>query len=81
MTTAVIREKLHDFINTADDLQVEAIYSIFEDKLTQKHNHWEDKEFIAELDKRIEDFESGKVKGVSWEEVKKKATDRLNAKR
>jgi hypothetical protein len=27
MTTAAIREKLHDFVNTADDKKVEAIYT------------------------------------------------------
>ncbi|MFI5159550.1 MAG: addiction module protein [Sphingobacteriales bacterium] len=80
MTTAAIREKLHSFINTADDKQVKAVYSIFEDQMGEKYDHWADEEFVAEMDRRIKDFESGKDKGVSWEEVKLKARLRRNAK-
>ncbi len=32
---------------------------------------WEDKAFVKELDKRTKELESGKVKGYSWDEVKK----------
>lgn len=80
MTTAAIREKLHDFINTADDKQVKAVYSIFEDQIGESYDHWEDEEFLAELKSRIDDFESGIDKGLSWEEVKTKARNELKAK-
>jgi hypothetical protein len=36
MTTTAIRKKLHNFINTADDKQVKAVYSIFENEITGK---------------------------------------------
>ncbi len=79
MTTAAIREKLHDLIDTADDKHVKAVYSIFEDEMAEKYDPWEDEEFVKEMDQRIKDFESGKDKGVSWEEVKRKARQQLAA--
>jgi len=79
MTTAVIRKKLHGFIETADDKQVEAVYSIFEDQIAEKYDAWEDEEFLEELKDRLDDIENGKDDGLSWEEVKIKA--RLDAKR
>lgn len=81
MTTAALREKLHDFINTVDDKKVETIYSIFEDQIAEKYDHWEDEDFLKEIKSRIDDFESGNDKGLSWDEVKIKARGELKAKR
>ena len=64
MTTAAIREKLHQMVNTADDQQVKAVYSIFEDQIGERYNHWEDEEFLAEIKSRIDDYESGKTLSV-----------------
>ncbi|HZY39003.1 MAG TPA: addiction module protein [Mucilaginibacter sp.] len=80
MTTAAIREKLHDLIDTADDKHVKAVYAIFEDEIAEKDDPWEDEAFVEEIDQRLKDFESGKVKGIPWEEVKLKAENRLKAK-
>jgi putative addiction module component (TIGR02574 family) len=80
MTTTAIREKLHEMVNTADDKQIKAVYSIFEDQIAEKYDHWEDEAFVKEMDQRIKDFESGKDKGVSWEEVKLKARLRRQPK-
>ena len=68
-----IREKLHDLINTADDKDVKAVYSIFEDQIAEKYDHWEDEEFLKELKSRLDDIENGADDGLSWEEVKIKA--------
>jgi hypothetical protein len=81
MTTAAIREKLHDLIDTADDKHVKAVYSIFEDQMAEKYDPWDDEDFVKEMDKRIKDFESGKVKGIPWDEVKLKAENLLKAKK
>jgi len=80
MTTEAIREKLHDLIDSADDKHVKAVYSIFEDEIAEKDDPWEDEAFVNEIDQRIKDFESGRVKGIPWEEVKLKAENRLKAK-
>lgn len=73
MTTTALRGKLHELIDTMDDEKVEAIYSIFEGQLIEQSKWWEDEEFVAELEQRVNDVESGKDKGFTWEEVKKNA--------
>lgn len=73
MTTAAIREKLHEYIDFADDRKVEAIYTIMENEITEKLDLWEDKEFLEEINNRVKDFESGNLKCSTWEEVKLKA--------
>ncbi len=80
MTTTAKREKLHEMINTADDQQVKVVYSIFEDQLAEKYNHWEDAEFLKELKSRLDDIENGNDEGLSWEEVKMKARAEFKAK-
>jgi hypothetical protein len=49
MTIAAIREKLHDFVNTADDKNVKAIYTAVEE-LTEKSNSWVDKADIKKIE-------------------------------
>jgi putative addiction module component (TIGR02574 family) len=72
MTTAAIREKLHDYINIADDKKVEAIYTMVEDEIAERLDLWEDEGFLDELDRRMEELESGKVKGITLDELKSK---------
>jgi len=45
---------------------------MIENEIQQKANIWTD-EFLEELSKRTTEFESGKAKGYSWEEVKARA--------
>lgn len=40
----------------------------------------QDEEWLAELDKRYEELESGKVKGLTWDEVKERVLRSLNKK-
>ncbi|WP_257957475.1 addiction module protein [Parapedobacter tibetensis] len=68
-----IREKLYDYIRYADEKKVKAIYTMVEDEIEAKTNLWEDPSFLEELDRRVDDFESGRVKASSWDEVKAKA--------
>ncbi len=72
MTTESIRHKLYDYIRVAEDKKIKAIYTILAEEIAGDYDHWNDKTFIAELDKRTADFKSGKVKGVTWVEAKAK---------
>jgi hypothetical protein len=72
MTTTVIREKLHDYIDGADDTKIKVLYSMMEIDFEEKVNSWEDEDFLDELDRRKAEFESGKVRGSTWEEIKAK---------
>ncbi|HTD39707.1 MAG TPA: addiction module protein [Mucilaginibacter sp.] len=73
MSTATIRERLFEYIRFADDKKVRAIYTMVEDDIIERLDLWEDKDFLKELDRRIEDMETGKVTGSTWEQVKAKS--------
>jgi len=73
MTTEAKRKKLHEFVDSANDQQIVALYSIFENYTAEKFDHWKDGEFLKELESRLDDIESGNDPGLSWEEVKLKA--------
>ena len=70
MTTAAIREKLHEYINIADDKKVETIYNMFENEIAPL-NIWEDEGFLNELDRRMDELKKGKVTPITLEEFKK----------
>jgi len=73
MSTATIRERLFEYIRFADDKKVHAIYTMVEEDIIERLDLWEDKDFLKELDRRIEEIENGKVVGSTWEQVKAKS--------
>lgn len=73
MSTATIRDRLFEYIRFAHDKKVRAIYTIVESDIIERLDLWDDKDFLKELDRRIEDIETGKVTGSTWEEVKAKS--------
>jgi hypothetical protein len=70
MTISASREKLQDYIKTADDKKIKAIFTLVESDIEKTLNWWEDKEFVAELDERAKRYEDGTDKGFTFEEVK-----------
>ena len=70
MTTAAIRHKLYDYIRVAENKIVKAIYIMLAGEIEEDFDYWNDKSFIAELEKRSADFKSGSIEAVSWEEAK-----------
>jgi hypothetical protein len=73
MTTTAKRHKLHDLIDAVGDEEIEKLYSILDEQLVNRYKWWEDDEFVAELEQRVIDVETGKDKGFTWEEVKENA--------
>lgn len=80
MDITTIREKLHNFIDTAEDEKVIELLSFVENEPEEKYDHWEDEEFVAEIKNRIDDYETGRVKSIPWEEVKLNARNKLASK-
>ena len=78
MTTKAIREKLQEYIKTADDKKIKAIFTLVESDIEEKYNWWEDEEFVAELDDRVKRYEEGTDKAFTFEEVKEELTKRKN---
>jgi len=72
MNTATIRERLSEYIRFADDKKVKAIYTMVEDEIIEQLDLWKDKDFLDELDRRMDDLESGRVKGSTLDQIKAK---------
>jgi hypothetical protein len=50
-----------------------------EDEINTKTNDW-DGAFVSEMKQRSQSFTNGTAKAYSWEETKKAARERVNAK-
>ena len=73
MKTVDIRQKLHHYIETAQTKKVKAIYTMLEGDIQETFDYWNDEEFLAELQQRVDDFKTGKSKSYHVEEAVKKA--------
>lgn len=65
-TINLIREKLHYFIDHAEEEKVKAFYTIMQPQLDQGQHY--SKEFEKELDSRIKRYKSGESKHYTAEE-------------
>ena len=68
-TAASIRQKLHSYLEVADDKKVHAIYNLLENEIEETRKWWKDKQFIKELDSRYQALESGVDKGYTIEQL------------
>lgn len=53
-----IRQKLHQFIELAEEKRIKAIYTLFEDEITQDEWEYTD-EFKKDLDRRYAYYKNG----------------------
>lgn len=70
MTTNTIRQKLYDYIRAAEDRKVKAIYTMLEEEIEESFDHWNDKAFVTELNKRSAERKSNRAVAVSWTDAK-----------
>lgn len=71
MSTTTLRQKLHSYLEIADDKKVKAIYAIMENDIEQSAMEYTT-EIKNELDNRYADYKNGKAKIVTAEESRKK---------
>ena len=74
MSTVEIRQKLHHYIETAQDKKLKAIYAMVEDEIEETYDHWKDEAFVAELQRREAAYLTGKSKTYSLEQSMARAT-------
>ncbi len=67
-------------LNTKQKQAVLTVVKTFAEEQVDDFNLWKDEGFVTELDKRMEELESGKVKGYTWEEVKQRARKSVKEK-
>lgn len=54
-------------------MPINTLPEMVEGEITEELNLWEYTAFVNELDQRLAEYESGKMKGSTWAEVKAKA--------
>ena len=79
METSEIRKKLHDYIESVEEEKVKAIYTILENDINEMFSHWDDPDFVAEMDSRMQELEDGTVKGIPMEEFLAKSNAYLES--
>jgi hypothetical protein len=79
MTVHAIRKKLVDYLLTANDKKVKAIYTMVEDDINSMHATNET-DLWGMLEERKKSFENGTAKMYSWEETKQAAIDGTKSK-
>lgn len=80
MTTTVLRQRLHNYLDVADDKKIKAIYTIMEEQIEAFDEEYSDA-FKAELDSRYAAYKSARAEVVTARESKKRISEILNAKR
>jgi hypothetical protein len=67
MTTTQIKQKLHSYIDNAEDKKLKAIYTLLKDDIGEDYKFTKEQE--AELDKRFNDYQNGIGKTYTWDET------------
>lgn len=65
--TLTLKDKLHDYIERADEKKLQAIYTLIESDLEHRSSLY-DEGTLAALKQTSEDYRAGKIKGYSVEE-------------
>jgi len=80
MTDAAVKEKLHDYIEHADNKRLQVFYSFVESEMEQKDNIFDD-EMMRVLGERRANYLSGKSKASTLEESMKRLNNYRKAKK
>jgi putative addiction module component (TIGR02574 family) len=67
MRTTQIKQQLHDYIDSAEDKKLKAIYTLLEDDISEGYQFSEDQK--KELDRRYDDYMNGVGKTYTWDET------------
>jgi len=79
MRTTQIRQQLHDYIDSAKNKKLKAIYTLVEDEISNEFIFTTEQK--KELDRRHEDFVNGVGKTYTWEETVAMAEERFLERR
>jgi murein tripeptide amidase MpaA len=69
MKTSELKEKLHNYIETAQEKKLKAIYTMVEEEIDATADYWEDEGFVAELHRREKKYLDGTAKTYTLKET------------
>lgn len=72
MTTTIIRKKVHQYIDEAEENVLEVVYKMLKLYAGDDNQSMLSDEQKKELDRRSKLYHQGKLKASSWEEVKQR---------
>ncbi|RYZ93670.1 MAG: hypothetical protein EOP47_29335 [Sphingobacteriaceae bacterium] len=67
MTTGQIKQRLHEYIDIAEDKKLKAIYTLLQNDLSDEYELSDEQK--TELDRRLSNHEQGIGKSYTWEET------------
>ena len=73
MKTIEIREKLHHYIDTAEEKKIKAIFAMVEEEIEETFEHWQEQDFLNELKQREARYLKGTTKTYSIEQAASRA--------
>jgi len=73
MTVSSIDKQINNYLAQLNEKQKKAVLTVVKTFAEEQESNLNESSFIEEMDKRIEELESGKVAGRTWEEVKQSA--------
>lgn len=79
MDTVILRERLHQLINSASDESLPMIYHAVGIAVAPAKNWWEDKDIISEFDERVESWLINDEAGYSMEDIDLEISRRKNS--
>lgn len=59
MESVELRQKLHHYIENAEEKKLQAIFTMVEDEINEYYNHWDDEDFINQLHEREQSYLNG----------------------
>lgn len=69
MKTTELRQKLHHYIEVAEEKKLKAIFTMVEDEINDTYDLWQDESFVAELRSRERAFLEGRMNTFSLEQT------------
>lgn len=79
MTTSGIRQKLHSYLEVADDKKIKVMYVMLQEDIEESAVEYSD-DFKKELDSRYAGYKSGKEKVISATQSKKRIQNLLKSR-
>lgn len=79
MKTVELKQRLHEYIDNAEEKKLKAIYTMIENEIEPSYDYLKDEDFLKELQRRASELETDAKKGVSWDTVKKDTVKALQS--